>query len=111
MPIFDQGYQHWNGTLAGHTWRWLAITNHGVRVGMKSLIMRLFVIFAWAPALVLAFLLCVWGLLERKSESVSSLMWVLSFLQPEILTQPRVFGTATTTAETHPLSVRRDQTD
>src|SRR6202047_4444063 len=25
-------------------------------------------------------------------------------LQPEILTQPRVFGTATTTAETHPLS-------
>ena len=32
-------------------------------------------------------------------------------LQPEILTQPRVFGTATTTAETHPLSVRRDQTD
>jgi aspartate ammonia-lyase len=32
-------------------------------------------------------------------------------LQPEVLTQPRVFGTATTTAETHPLSVRRDQTD
>src|ERR1700748_2457555 len=32
-------------------------------------------------------------------------------LQPEILTGPHVFGTATTTAETHPLSVRRDQTD
>jgi aspartate ammonia-lyase len=32
-------------------------------------------------------------------------------LQPEVLTQPRVFGTATTTAEAHPLSVRRDQTD
>jgi aspartate ammonia-lyase len=32
-------------------------------------------------------------------------------LQPEILTQPRTFGTATTTAQTHPLSVRRDQTD
>jgi ABC-2 type transport system permease protein len=91
MPIFDQGYQHWNGALAGHTWRWLAITNHGVRVGMKSLIMRLFVIFAWAPALALAFLLCVWGLLERKSESVSSLMWVLSFLQPEILTHPKLY--------------------
>ena len=32
-------------------------------------------------------------------------------LQPEILTQPRVFGTPSATAETHPLSVRRDQTD
>jgi aspartate ammonia-lyase len=32
-------------------------------------------------------------------------------LQPEVLTQPRSFGTATATAEAHPLSVRRDQTD
>src|ERR1700722_13520439 len=32
-------------------------------------------------------------------------------LQPEILTQPHSFGTATATAQTHPLSVRRDQTD
>ena len=34
VPIFDQGYQHWNGTLTSHAWRWLAITRHGVRVGM-----------------------------------------------------------------------------
>jgi ABC-2 type transport system permease protein len=32
-------------------------------------------------------------LLERKSESVSSLMWVLSFLQPEILTHPKLYRT------------------
>jgi aspartate ammonia-lyase len=32
-------------------------------------------------------------------------------LQPEVLTTPHVFGTATATAETHALSVRRDQTD
>ncbi|MGA9955482.1 MAG: hypothetical protein WBQ22_19815, partial [Bradyrhizobium sp.] len=32
-------------------------------------------------------------------------------LQPEVLTQPRSFGTATATAQTHALSVRRDQTD
>jgi aspartate ammonia-lyase len=32
-------------------------------------------------------------------------------LQPEVLTQPHTFGTATTAAQTHPLSVRRDQTD
>lgn len=91
MPIFDQGYQHWNGALAGHAFRWMAITNHGVRVGMKSLVMRGFLLLAWAPALVLGFLLCVWGLLERKSESVSSLMWVLSFLQPDILKHPKLY--------------------
>jgi ABC-2 type transport system permease protein len=91
MPIFDQGYQHWNGALAGHGLRWMAITNHGVRVGMKSLMMRIFLLFAWAPALVLAFMLCVWGLVERKSESVSSLMGILSFLQPEILQHPKLY--------------------
>ena len=36
MPIFDQGYQHWSGQLSGHAWRWLAITRHGVRIGMQS---------------------------------------------------------------------------
>src|SRR5262249_10847905 len=32
-------------------------------------------------------------------------------LQPEVLTTPHVFGTATATAKAHALSVRRDQTD
>jgi len=32
-------------------------------------------------------------------------------LRPEVLTQPRTFGTADATAQTHALSVRRDQTD
>jgi ABC-2 type transport system permease protein len=91
MPIFDQGYQHWNGTLGAQGWRWLAITRHGVRVGMKSLIMRIYLLLALAPALVLVFMLCVWGLIERKAESVSSLMGIMSFLQPEILAHPQHF--------------------
>ncbi|MDB5321419.1 MAG: family transporter protein [Phycisphaerales bacterium] len=91
MPIFDQGYQHWNGTLGGQGWRWLAITRHGVRVGMKSLVMRIYLLLALAPALVLVFMLCIWGLVERKAESVSSLMGILSFLQPEILAHPQHF--------------------
>ena len=37
MPIFDQGYQHWKGTLSGHAWRWLAITRQGLRGQLKSL--------------------------------------------------------------------------
>ena len=41
MPIFDQGYQHWRGPLAGHAWRWLAIVRHGVRVQGKNLFLRL----------------------------------------------------------------------
>src|SRR5258706_5978462 len=91
MPIFDQGYQHWDGTLGAQGWRWLAITRHGVRVGMKSLIMRIYLLLALAPALVLVFMLCIWGLVERKADSVSSLMGVLSFLQPEILAHPQHF--------------------
>ncbi len=63
MPIFDQGYQHWSGALSGHTWRWLTITRHGVRVGMKNVFLRLLVILSWLPAAFLAFMLCLWGLL------------------------------------------------
>src|ERR1700681_3509418 len=54
MPIFDQGYQHWNGELTSHAWRWWAITRHGVRVGMKNRFLRLMIIVAWLPAVALA---------------------------------------------------------
>jgi ABC-2 type transport system permease protein len=77
MPIFDQGYQHWSGQLSGHAWRWLAITRHGVRIGMKGRLLRFAIMFAWLPAIGLAFLLCVWGLLERKSDYV---MPIVNFL-------------------------------
>ena len=36
MPIFDQGYQHWQGTLSGHAWRWLAISRHGIAMQWKG---------------------------------------------------------------------------
>ena len=89
MPIFDQGYQHWSGQLSGHAWRWLAITRHGVRTGMKIRIMRLFLFLAWMPALALVFTLCIWGLLERKSDLMAPIMQFLSFMRPEILADPR----------------------
>ena len=54
MPIFDQGYQHWSGTLAGHTWRWFTISRQGVRVGMKNPFLRIVVIISWLPAVALA---------------------------------------------------------
>ena len=44
MPIFDQGYQHWSGSLSGHAWRWWTIARQGVRVGMKNPFLRILVI-------------------------------------------------------------------
>ena len=37
MPIFDQGYQHWDGKLSGHAWRWLAVARRGVKTQLKQL--------------------------------------------------------------------------
>jgi ABC-2 type transport system permease protein len=92
MPIFDQGYQHWTGTLSGHAWRWLTITRHGVRVGMKNNWLRILVIFSWLPAVGLAFMLCLWGLLEQKSALVTPLLSFLSGIFPrEVLADPKSF--------------------
>jgi len=90
MPIFDQGYQHWSGTLSGHTWRWLAITRHGVRLGMKNTFIRFILLLAWVPAAALAGLLCVWGMVEQKSGLVTPLLEFLSSLfGSAVLTDPK----------------------
>jgi ABC-2 type transport system permease protein len=91
MPIFDQGYQHWSGHLTGHTWRWLAITRRGVRNALETRWIRLFLFVAWLPALLLAFLLCLWGLLERQSALIDSIRPMLQFLGQPILAGPREF--------------------
>ncbi|HEV3384110.1 MAG TPA: ABC transporter permease subunit [Gemmata sp.] len=91
MPIFDQGYQHWSGELSGHSWRWLAIARHGVRVGMKSSILRLMLLFAWLPAIGLAFAMSLWGLVEQKSPLIQALLSYLQFLGPEILSDPKSY--------------------
>jgi ABC-2 type transport system permease protein len=92
MPIFDQGYQHWSGSLSGHAWRWLTITRHGVRAGMKNVFLRLVVIAAWLPAAGLAFLLCLWGLLEQGSSLGAALQPFLSGLfPPGVFANPRVY--------------------
>ena len=54
MPIFDQGYQHWKGRLAGHAWRWLAITRHGVRTQLRSRWLWGLLLMSMVPALLLA---------------------------------------------------------
>jgi ABC-2 type transport system permease protein len=70
MPIFDQGYQHWKGELSGHALRWLAITRQGIRTGMKNRLLRTVVTASWLPAVGLIFVVVLWGLVERKTESI-----------------------------------------
>jgi ABC-2 type transport system permease protein len=89
VPIFDQGYQHWNGALGGHAWRWLAITRHGVRTGLRSRVTRTFLLMSWVPALALVFVLCLWGLLERKSDLIAPVLPLLTFLEPRVLADPK----------------------
>src|SRR5262249_3697055 len=92
MPIFDQGYQHWKGPLAGHAWRWLAIARHGVRVQVKSWIVRILLLLAWLPALALIAAVAVWGLVEQKSAGV--LGFVSNLLPADMLLDPRAYRSA-----------------
>jgi hypothetical protein len=89
MPIFDQGYQHWQGPLSGHAWRWLTIARHGVRVQMKNRLLRMLLLSAWLPALGLVAAVALWGLVERKSEGVLGLAGAL--FPADVLTEPRAY--------------------
>jgi ABC-2 type transport system permease protein len=91
MPIFDQGYQHWKGPLAGHAWRWLAIARHGVRVQLKNRILRILLILAWLPALTLVVAVALWGLVEQKSAGVMGL--VGNLLPAEMLLDAKAYRT------------------
>jgi ABC-2 type transport system permease protein len=88
MPIFDQGYQHWDGKLSGHAWRWLAIANRGVRTQLKNRWTRMALLGAWLPALVLGVFLACWGLLEQKTEEWRGFF---AFLPAPVLLNPKDF--------------------
>jgi ABC-type transport system involved in multi-copper enzyme maturation permease subunit len=92
MPIFDQGYQHWKGPLAGHAWRWLAIARHGVRVQLTSKIVWGLLILAWLPAIGLVAAVAIWGMVERQSAGVLSL--VKSILPDDMLVDPHAYRTS-----------------
>jgi ABC-2 type transport system permease protein len=77
MPIFDQGYQHWQGRLSGHGWRWLAIARHGVRAQMQNRIVGL---------------LTFWGLLEQQAET--AIAFLSRLLPPEVVASPREYRAA-----------------
>jgi ABC-2 type transport system permease protein len=90
MPIFDQGYQHWSGKLSSHAWRWLVITRRGVRTALQGRLVRLALFIAWIPAMVLAIVISLWGLVERQSALVETIKpFLTSLLGRPILAGPR----------------------
>ena len=91
MPIFDQGYQHWKGPLSGHAWRWLAISRHGLRTQLKGRYVRLLLILAWMPALVLVSVLAVWGLFEQGAVGAE---WLPMLKAQAITDDPQTFRQA-----------------
>lgn len=92
MPIVDQGYQHWKGTLSGHGWRWLSIARQGLRGQLKGRSVRTLLLLAWSPALTLVAFLAVWGLFEQGSQGVLRLVQPL--LPPGISADPHAYRLA-----------------
>ena len=93
MPIFDQGYQHWQGTLSGQAGRWLAITRQGVRTQLKNRWVRWVILAAWGPALLLSSFLIVWGLFEQKSSLLTPYLMFFQNLPEELRAGPRGYRT------------------
>ena len=93
MPIFDQGYQHWNGILSGQASRWLAITRQGVRVQVKKRWVILWLFAACVPAVILSGFLMIWGLFEQKSQILLPLSFLFGQLPAELRDGPRGFRT------------------
>jgi ABC-2 type transport system permease protein len=93
MPIFDQGYQHWQGTLSGQAGRWLAITRRGVRTQLKNRWVRWVILAAWGPALLLSSFLIVWGLFEKQSSLLTPYLVFFQNLPEELKAGPRGYRT------------------
>ena len=91
MPILDQGYQHWKGTLKGHAGRWLAITRQGVRAQLRNRWVWFVIAVACVPALVLSAFLVLWGLFEQKSSLLTPFLFLFQSLPAELRAGPRGF--------------------
>jgi len=62
FPPEFQGYQHWQGELAGRLRAGGALLCKGLRAGFKNRYLRTVLYLAWIPALALVVTLCVWGM-------------------------------------------------
>lgn len=93
MPIFDQGYQHWDGRLSGQAARWLPIVRRGVAVGFGNRWLRLTLLSAFGPPFLLTGFLALWGLFEQKSSFITPFLIFLQNLPEELKDGPRGYRT------------------
>jgi ABC-2 type transport system permease protein len=91
MPILDQGYQHWSGSLKGHAWRWLAITRQGVLAQVKRRGVWVVLGLACLPAFILSGFLVLWGLFEQESSLLTPFLFFFQGLPSELRAGPRAF--------------------
>lgn len=101
MPIFDQGYQHWEGALAGHAGRWWSVTRQGLRAQLRNRRTKYLVISAWVPALMLAAFLALWGLFEQKSSLLQPFLFLFEWLPEQVKQGPKAFRTTVWTVAFH----------
>jgi ABC-type transport system involved in multi-copper enzyme maturation permease subunit len=96
MPIFDQGYQHWQGPLSGHAWRWWAIARNGTRVQTQNRLTRFLLLVSWLPAIALVVAVALWGLVEQKSKTMLDLAGKLlpAAVFEDLALDPAIFRSA-----------------
>jgi ABC-2 type transport system permease protein len=94
MPIFDQGYQHWQGRLSIQVWRWVPITLQGTRVQLKNRWVRWVVLAALVPALLLSAFLALWGLFEQQSSLLTPYLMLFQGLPDALRSGPRGYRSA-----------------
>ena len=95
MPILDQGYQHWNGKLAGHA---CALADHHPArrprpaqepVGLVSLLRGALLPGARSSSV----FLMLWGLFEQKSSFLTPFLFLFQGLPEELRAGPRGYRT------------------
>lgn len=92
MSIVEQGYQHWSGNLSGRRLRWWTVARHGIQIQFRNRFLRYLLFAAWTPAFLLVCSLSIWGLVERKSKSVSGVIQYLRFMNPHVILDPKYYS-------------------
>jgi ABC-2 type transport system permease protein len=93
MPIYDQGYQHWHGTLSSQAGRFLPIIRHGASVQLKNRWVRWALFAAWNPVVVLMCILALWGLFEQQSRLLTPFLMFFENLPEALKAGPRGYRT------------------
>ena len=89
MPIFDQGYQHWDGRLRGQASRIGVITARGIRVQLRNRWVRWILVASLGPAFLLSIFLIIWGLFETKSTLLTPFFVLFQNLPEELKAGPK----------------------